>query len=848
MRREVIRKVNSRSLFRRATVLFFLGPTMAAWTAFLAFAGSGESLWAFRGWLLRREFAFQHFGFQVRTGSQDVTRRAPLMRYFLMVALKELLLALIIAAMTVSLDGFLHRFMHSRTVPFVLPGIKPNYVSTALAATLQMSVVIIGLYMAAFSVVASTVYGRVYADIRELLFKEIQSNTFLRTMAFTGSYTGILLFAQVLGFTIRYFAIAMVLLALVFGIRTFVTVGIAVFRLFDPLNLLGQLRLDFADAIVNATTRGYRFEALSFQAAYRQRAESDLAALRHILQVADRDVDIAKVATFCVTVLTAYETFKRDIPSDSAWFRGRYQHTDWLTADYEDLSIALETRTRILPKEVREDNWFEVELSRTLVDALGRIQDHSVLHQFNHDFGIALQNVSFALAVPEAVAFANAVLPTFFDLLSRERDQSVDSTLLSMEIADAAAMSSTGILVGLLNRIDKITIDFIKRLTQQAYRNRPAARNSWLPKTAYDSLNTLRKGWQFERLIEGRTITPMTYAEQLIGRQILSAILSGIESAVAIFDSRLRPEIKLLEDKKKFTAALMICVRSYESTAKLAHSLEKLNTLTNGLRPSTTITGEPWLELNEEELAGSLDDMRRHVVTRMADDAIYSWSPAFDNKTPDLFGHAYHVVADSAFQAMLERDVLFARALGERYVLLAIAGIERLKGQLEGKAFFTWAGQLALDLCELCGYAIMFSALDSEDYWTAFRDSLDKSFKTGADFCKSVDAYVGLAQYSKGILAITPLRVLRVNWERALEERLETLGLRKGDRFAFDARRPRTTHKNPTVRALLRSWRTSEEAFNLFVSTYALRRCPDITSASDSAIELYKEILREHHR
>lgn len=848
MRREAGSTVNFRSLFRRATVLFFLGPTIGAWTAFLAFAGSGAGLWTLRSWLMRREFAYQRFGFQIRTGSQDVTRRAPLMRYFLVIALKELLLALIIAAIALSFDQLFHRFMQSRTLPLSLPGIQANYVSTALAATLQISVIIIGLYSAAFSVVVSTVYGRVYADIRELLFKEIGSNTFLRTMAFTGSYTGILLFAQMVGITVRYFAIVTVLLALIFGIRTFVTVGIAVFRLFDPLNLLEQLRLDFADAIVNATTRGYRSEALSFQTAYRERADRDLGALRHILQVAERDVDIAKVATFCVTVLTEYEKFKRDIPSDSAWFRGRYQHTDWLTADEQVLSIALETRTRILPKEVREDNWFENELSHILVDALGRIQDYAVLHQFNYEYGVSLQNVSFALAVPEAVAFANAVLPIFFNLLARERDQSLDSMLLTMEIADAAAMSSTGILVGLLNRIDRVNGEFIKRLTRLAYKNRPAPKNSWLPKAAYDSLGTLRKGWQFERLIEGRTITPITYADQLVGKQVLSSILAGIESAVSIFDTQLKPEIRSLEERKSFTAALVMCVRSYESTAKLAHSLGKLAALTEQLRPSTIVIGEPWIELNKEHLANALDGMRKHVVERIADDAIYSWSPAFDDKAPDLFGHAYHAVAHSAFQAMVEGDVTFARALGARYVHLALAGIERLRGQLEGKTFATWAGQLALDLCELCGYAIMFSALDSKNYWTSFRDSLDKSFKAGVDFCTSVEAYVALAQYSKSIPAITPLRVLRVNWERAFDDRLAAKGLQTRDRYGFDPRRPRPTHKNPTMRAVLSSWRPSELAFDLFVSTYALRRCPSISSAPKSAVELYQEILREHHR
>lgn len=50
------------------------------------------------------------------------------------------------------------------------------------------------------------------------------------------------------------------------------------------------------------------------------------------------------------------------------------------------------------------------------------------------------------------------------------------------------------------------------------------------------------------------------------------------------------------------------------------------------------------------------------------------------------------------------------------------------------------------------------------------------------------------------------------------------------------------------IRAIINEWRPAETAFDLFVAIYALRRCPSLPSAPDSARELRQRLYVERRR
>ncbi len=776
--------------------------------------------------------------------------QAPVIWRLFTSALSALAAALVVAAMTLAADAAIHR-LHSWLVAIHvhLPGLQQNYINAAAGAILQLSVVIIGLYAAAFSVVMSTVYGRVYGDVRELLLKDVASNAFLRSIAFMASYTAFLLLAQSFGVAVGYVSVIALTIALVSSVQTFVTAGIGIFRLFDPHKLLPQLQGDLADAISSSTSRGYRSDTPSFQNAYRERAERDLLALEHLLEASDRAKQVADLASFALTLFRYYETLKRAIPSGSLWFRKKYQFVDWLTADAESLALALNTRTAIQPREVPEDDWFESEIIRILLRAfrqLRSLNDPTVLHRFSAKFGKAIADVSYVLAVPEAAAFARAMIPAMLEFLDIGADDEV-SNAVRLEIADAAAMACTSIAVGLLNRIRNLDGDKIRGLAARVRSGRRIPRNSWLPKDAYDALARMGESWRLERRVEGRTITPDGYAEEILRREVVRCLWAGVETTISIYFDQLSPLLESLMAARRFAAAATIARRSYETSAKLEHLVRDVVEVEKRLRPQTLWEPENWPSLDTENIEARVDDVRRTAVLRLGDAAFNAYAPAFDQGLPDLFGQAYHVIAQEGFVAMYTGDAQFSSEIANRFVLLAAGSLERLRAQLQPSQFPAWAGQIALDLVELCGYSVILSGLDRSDYWSPYRTALDQILTQGDALCVRLDAYVRLARYSKESLMITPRSLLRFSWDGALRKKRESAGLRGRERFGYGTRRARPWHPNPLIRAMLSGADREDVAFDAFVAAYIVRRCGMLDCFADSAVRFITRLRREHH-
>lgn len=79
--------------------------------------------------------------------------------------------------------------------------VDPSIYTEILTTTIQVAGVFLGLYFAAVSVVASTVYARVQGDVRNLLVREKVGNFYIRTVALLGAAATVMLAAAALGYT-----------------------------------------------------------------------------------------------------------------------------------------------------------------------------------------------------------------------------------------------------------------------------------------------------------------------------------------------------------------------------------------------------------------------------------------------------------------------------------------------------------------------------------------------------------------------------------------------------------------------------------------------------------------------
>ena len=155
--------------------------------------------------------------------------------------------------------------------------------SDILNTLAQVAGIFLGLYFTAVGVVASTVYAHVPRNVRSFLMREKVSNFYIRSVAFLGAISTLLLFMDILGFKPGILNILFVTFLGIFSIFSFLVLGRRVFNFFDPTALVNYLAIDVIRWIRSATPLGFEWQNPSFQTYSQRRAEELLATYRDIV-------------------------------------------------------------------------------------------------------------------------------------------------------------------------------------------------------------------------------------------------------------------------------------------------------------------------------------------------------------------------------------------------------------------------------------------------------------------------------------------------------------------------------------------------------------------------------------
>ena len=144
----------------------------------------------------------------------------------------------------------------------------------------------------------------------------------------------------------------------------------------------------------------------SYEAVVRVAAE-DVVSRQHTLPYLARNL---------LAIWAYYARRKHYLASDSYWFRRQYAHKNWLTTDFSETSVALNTGTTLQPKEVPDALWFEKELSETFWFAYNALLEGNHLEQaaqVSLSAAEAIGRLAECMLVSEALELTNAWAPFF---------------------------------------------------------------------------------------------------------------------------------------------------------------------------------------------------------------------------------------------------------------------------------------------------------------------------------------------------------------------------------------------------------------------------------------------------
>lgn len=814
-------------------------------------------------WRQRRQnvafwFGRRFFGLQTRWGYQRET--FSVLRELGQALVGPFLLSLALVTGVLTVDHLLV----SRPARF-----DPRTLTELLSVTAQIAGIFLGLYFTAVSVVASTAYARVPGEVRALLTREKAGDVYIRTVALLATVSALLLAGRALGFAPGVASLVLASILGVLAILSFVVLGVRTFHFFDPTRLVTYVARDLARWFAAATPTGFRWHDPSFQAHYQKQAERGLDVYGRMVQLvlAEKPLrgdTLAELAMRALTLWHHYGQKKVHIPSESLWFRRTPRHRDWLTTDYLEVDIALKTGTGLQPEPVPDPLWVESELAHVVTEVLEALVAEGDLRNAARIGAMAQEiqrSLGWQLALDEALLLHHRVARLLGAKarenpprpgVSDEEDQRLSMVLALTDVSSAGLIE---LLLGIVDRLTKVTAESVGRLEERIAwgRTRRTVHAGNLPRDAVKQVEYLAPRLDFERSVEGETVSARWYRQQLLAlgfaRWIDEATKRLTEELVTAFPDQVEAVIK----EKQFLLSAQLLQRGLEACHKFGVHLEALRSCSDRLAELRRVPDIPWPATDWDHAARTIEAARERLVVAFGRSAAALAALPRSTHWPDYFGQAYLVLAQECYTSLADgNEKVFAQLFPE-YFRAALAAHDRLGQELSDRdpeVALVYSTESIEDLLDLSGYALLYSELDGQQTWTVVRETWD-SFLAGLPEPRRITEFIAaVASYRRRLFALPPRALARTAWKQDFEARLRERGLLEDDYTPFGVRPTGLRHTSPVIRAFARGGGfLLRDAQDAFMAVYFMRRpeAADLEPDPQTA-DFQEDLEREEER
>lgn len=734
--------------------------------------------------------------------------------------------------------------------------------STLLSAFASIAGAFLALYFTAVSVVVSTVYARVQGDVRSIVLRDKVSNAYVSLVAMLGATSLILLAGLVLGRLPGVLNLVFVVVIGVAAFYSFVELGWRLFHFFDPTRLVGYLTSDIARWVRNATSRGFRWQDESFQAHYQKQADAVLTTYRNIVLIANREEHLQSdalvgLAQRAFSLLGFYGKEKASIPSDSQWFRRTHRHKSWLTTSVTDTFTALNTGTSLRPEIVPDLMWFELEIEETVAYTLEKLlsrKDLPSVYAFSDAAQRALYSLSTNFAIDEALHLFRTIAPPIraqshsAELTGAETADDLLKLNFALGLTDIHALGFIQILLGLANRLEKLTVELLsQRVADVKWQQPESIYETGLPRSVIEQMEILRKHLDFERCVEGQVITPLWYQQQVAAIAFIRFIERTCNELLAGFEKAIADEAESLVKEKKSIFAAQLIERGLEGCNKFAYHFSALEKYAEALSKLRKVEDRPCPTIDWESHARRIVKVRERLLTYLAQATINLALLPKTDKLPDYFGHAYAYVSDECYRTLAEDDeAQFSKLFPIFFHAGLIARDQLMSAPLtpDPTTNFGFSVQPIIDVVDISGFAYLYSELDGKDFrevvnkvWDSYLDTMPDKEAAARFICLNVT-------HKESLFGVFPRDQMRGAWEQDFERRLRHLGLLEMPMYSFDYEEEvKPKHHSKIINEIGIGMMLHYKPQDVFLAEYFMKRFdPTKLELPNAAKELFRAV------
>ena len=792
--------------------------------------------WNIRNVFSRLGFFFYRtlFGMKYHVREGSTTVESWLM--FLWAVLGKLVLAILLTAL---LQFFNPHFTTWFTkIGFTIPE-ESNY-GTFLSAVIGVGGVFIALYYAAVSTIGSAIYARFPNNIRDLLAHEKLGSAYMRLLALITFFGICLLIFHTAG--LQPIILAMPLLIVGTGVMVFgfIRLGTRVFNLFDPTSLSHSLFDQLQQRHRQMQAGGYRWSNQSFQRSSHQIAQRNIDTLATLSEIVAKEPHLngrpfARLCNNLLLFLCNYEKKRKLIPTNSLWYRQRYEHSDWYRTGDMETSLAHDTSTGLQPKVVRDIRWIESEILPIVQRCLAtniKEKRYTIVIELLDYIDYYIRRIAKEHQVEYAFNLIGNVFGWCEELIFVEEDNLVaEEPLEHMEICNRLATMLINILLAYTSTIESYGRDAIlQRISHIKWKSERSIYRSGFAVHVLPRLEWMRQKLEFEARIERNTISPSWYLQELIAQQeaenLQSVMICLCEKARELY----KHWIGIAKSSRHPWLEVVIVSRESEYWNKFDYHMNTLNQLWNDLNSDQRIEGIPWPNLDIDELMEKRRQRHKELLEIMSEKNLLLSLISRPESYPDFAGEFLHTVGEALFVAMVENDCELVKTLFGRYFGGSLLQFDKLRSEECGTDWqnlnnLKIAAAPLLDLMDMSGYVYLLSDYhDDHLLKEPIVKAWDKYFNEEQEN-QRLQSLAAAVSLSESGFEIEHRGINRTRWKQMIQRRLSDVERQEIPPYPTQIiqTEPDTipVHNSPLVRIFARDFDfLSYDGIDIFLAKY----------------------------
>ena len=727
--------------------------------------------------------------------------------------------------------------------------IDPQSYANYIRTLAQIAGIFLGLYFTAVNVVSSTIYSKVSGDIRDLFIREVSNNIYLQLIITFIIATIVSLSTSTLGYQLGHLNFYFLIILGFLVVVGFFIYGLKAFFLFDPSRLSTPLISDILSWLQAVSPKGFKWQDQSFQAFHQRNAEAALRTYYNIIQMvgSDEHLQLESLLRFGVkalNLLQIYAQIKPCIPSESFWYRRIIQHQDWLASESSTIDLAMQTGTIIRPKAKPDMMWFESDIEKIVISALKNLinhEDYNNAYKLEDSLWRTLDILAENLSIDESFHLFNAMKEIVF---IQAHNTKIDLTNLSKNeqdlrpiigLIDLYGLALISIILGLSRRIMAMNSESFGKSIAEINWDRPNdIYEKAFPRPIIQDLEQIQKGLKFEIAVEGQIISPLWYQQQLAVRSLMTFLTKAIERLVDELESSFDKEAELLIKEKRYIIAAELIQRGLEACSKFDNNFGDAKSSFESFDKLRKIDDIKWPLPKWEELDVRINAIRENLVLSSAKILYPLAELNLSESIPDYFGQGYFLVADECYNTMKSGNENRFKEIFPHFFIACLCAHDRETTRLENcdsNIRFGISNEPFLDLFAISGVAIIYSELDSKNFWNLVKPLWDNYYIDHKDDAMPLSKYFkAVFDYSRSINSMYTFPYqhssLRLEWKKDLEQQLNNHGLLEDDDTYYPRKNelPKLNHPSEIIRVIARKNLDFVELEEFFFALYIMRR------------------------